>query len=125
MCVKTQERYYNFYMKHCNNKKLEISTEVFVPSLLSCNLRGVEDLGSIVPLVGGDWNTLWCVAVAHNLQGVINRKRSTNQRLCAKYSRNLASDLAEAFFAQFKYLRFVLVKQLSDRPSCFSEETVS
>lgn len=110
MCVKTQERYYNFYMKHCNNKKLEISTEVFVPCLLSCNLRGVEDLGSIVPLVGGDWNTLWCVAVAHNLQGVINRKRSTNQRLCAKYSRNLASDLAEAFFSQFKYLRFVLAK---------------
>lgn len=46
----------------------------FVPCHLSCNLRVVEDLGSIVPLVSGDWHTLWCVAVAHNLQAVLNRK---------------------------------------------------
>jgi hypothetical protein len=39
-----------------------------VPGLLSGNLRVAEDLGGVVPLVGGNWLASWGVAIAHDLQ---------------------------------------------------------
>jgi hypothetical protein len=42
--------------------------ELCIPGLLSGNLRVAEDLGGVVPLVGGNWLASWGVAIAHDLQ---------------------------------------------------------
>lgn len=39
-----------------------------IPGLLSRDLRVAEDLGGVVPLVGGNRLASWGVAIAHDLR---------------------------------------------------------
>jgi hypothetical protein len=43
-----------------------------------------EDLGSTVPLVSGDWLSLWRVAVAHHLHKVVLSKKPSKQTTLVK-----------------------------------------
>jgi hypothetical protein len=51
-----------------------------------------EDLGSTVPLVSGDWLSLWRVAVAHHLHKVVLSKKPSKQTTLVKRTRLFSLD---------------------------------
>jgi hypothetical protein len=59
-------RSFQLYATYTGGKGRE-GREICIPRLLGGDLRAAEDLGGVVPLVGGDWLAGWGVAIAHHL----------------------------------------------------------